>query len=78
MANDQKHLLVIARLIAGALIGGGDSPGRASHRRLREVPSEAEASVPVNRTGDDAIQRACELKQVQGQESSTQSMRFFA
>ena len=49
MAHDQKHLLVIARLIAGALIGGGDAPaGQVSPVTSRSL-SEAEASVLVNR-----------------------------
>ena len=51
MANDQKHLLVIARLIAGALIGGGDAAaGQAIAGYVEDPQSEAEASVPVNRT----------------------------
>ena len=50
MANDQKRLLVIARLIAGALIGGGDAAAGQAIAGYVESPSEAEASVPVNRT----------------------------
>ena len=38
MANDQKHLLVIARLIAGALIGGGDAAAGQAIAGYVEVP----------------------------------------
>jgi hypothetical protein len=38
MAHDQKHLLVIARLIAGALIGGGDAPAGQVIAGYIEVP----------------------------------------
>ena len=49
MAHDQKHLLVIARLIAGALIGGGDAPAGQVIAGYVEVLREAEASGLVNR-----------------------------
>ena len=49
MANDQKRLLVIARLIAGALIGGGDAAAGQAIAVTSRSLSEAEASVPVNR-----------------------------
>jgi mono/diheme cytochrome c family protein len=42
MANDQKHLLVIARLIAGALIGGGD----AAAGQAMTTPLERAISTP--------------------------------
>jgi hypothetical protein len=38
MANDQKHLLVIARLIEGALIGGGDAAAGQAIAGYVEVP----------------------------------------